>query len=210
MTSYEKWVCSLTDFHKLLIGLGTASGLGLLWRLISPSVEWRLHVLNGQKFVDADPKGLARAAGVPLDVYALASAMQSEEKTRIGHIAIGCAVRNYCRKHKISIAAQLLKGRGPSHGHFGSQETGKWASTSKPPTANTLILAGQILQSPSPIVDPTQGAVRWYAPAMQDAAHQRNPNLYSLDSEQLKTKLMNAGGKMIFVPGVPDTIFWTV
>ena len=45
---------------------------------------------------------------------------------------------------------------------------------------------------------------------MQDAAHQRNPNLYSLDSEQLKTKLMNAGGKMIFVPGVPDTIFWTV
>ena len=207
----------MTDFHKLLIGLGTASGLGLLWRLISPPVEWRLHVLNSQKFVDADPKGLARAAGVSLDIYALASAMQSEEKTHIGHIAIGCAIRNYCRKHKISVAAQLLKavdkhGRQcPSHGHFGAQEApGKWASTSKPPTANTLILARQILEIPSPIVDPTQGAVRWYAPSMQDAAHQRNPNLYSLDSKQLMTKLRNAGGRMIFVPGIPDTIFWSV
>ena len=200
----------MTDFHKLLIGLGTASGLGLLWRLISPPVEWRLHVLNSQKFVDADPGGLAHAAGVPLDVYALASAMQSEEKTRIGHIAIGCAIRNYCRKHKISVAAQLLRGKGPSHGHFGSQEADKWASTSKPPTANTLILAEQILAIPSPIIDPTQGAVRWYAPAMQDLAHQRNPKLYSLNSEQLMTKLRNAGGRMIVVPGVPDTLFWTV
>ena len=200
----------MTDFHKLLIGIGTVSGLGLLWRLISPPVEWRLHVLNSQKFVDADPEGLARAASVPLDVYALAAAMQSEEKTRIGHIAIGCAIRNYCRKHKISVAAQLLRGKGPSHGHFGSQEAGKWASTSKPPTANTLILAEQILAIPSPIIDPTQGAVSWYAPAMQDVAHQRNPNLYSYNSEQLKTKLLRLGGKMIVVDGVPDTLFWTV
>lgn len=204
----------MTQTEKILLGIGAASGLGLVWWLTRLSaVEMRLHVLNRQKFVDADPNGLARAAGVSLDAYALASAMQSEEGTHEARIAVGCAIRNYCRKHGVAVAAQLLRAvdkrgrRCPSHGRFGSQEApGKWAATSKPPTANTLILAQQILAVPSPIADPTRGATRWYAPAAQDAAHRRDPVLYSLDSEQLRAKLTSHGGKSV---AVGKTLFWS-
>jgi hypothetical protein len=204
----------MTQTEKILLGLGATSSLGLAWWLNRlPAVESRLHVLNPQKFVNADPAGLARAAGTSLDVYALASAMQSEEKTRVGHVAVGCAVRNYCRKHRVGVVAQLLKAvdrhgrRCPSHGHFGSQEAvGKWAATSKPPTASTLTLAQQILAAPSPIADPTHGATRWYSPTAQDASHRRAPELYSLNAEQLKAKLISQGGKPI---AIANTLFWS-
>lgn len=198
-----------------IVGITSASALGLSLLLNRFSVETRLHVLNDRKFVDANPEGLARAAGVPLDVYALASAMQSEEGTKIGHIAIGCAIRNFCRRHKVPIAHQLLRAikhgkTCASHGHFGSQEAkGKWAATSKPPTAETLILASQILALPSPIEDPTRGAIRWYSPEAQNRGHKRDPSTYSLDAKQLKTKLISQGGTPIMVDGVPNTLFWS-
>ena len=205
----------MTPESKILLGIGAMTSVGLAWRFLAPFLEYRLHVLNEQKFVDADPRGLAHVAGTSLDVYALASAMQSEEKTRAGHIAIGCAIRNYCRKHKVSISQKLLQSvdkhgrKCPSHGHFGSQEApGKWASTAKPPTANTLIVAQQILATPSPIVDVTHGATKWFAPAAQDAAHALDPRLYSLDAAGIVEKVTNEGGKMVLVNGVPNTVFW--
>lgn len=206
----------MTRLDWTLIGLGSASALGLSLWLDQFGVESRLHVPNKHGIVEADPMGLALAANVPLDTYALASAMQSEERTRIGHIAIGCAIRNYCNKHKISVAAQLLKAtdrhgqRCASHGHFGSQEAeGKWAATSNPPTADTLILASQILIHPSPIIDPTHGATRWYAPKAQDREHLKDPGKYSLDASQLRSKLLSLGGTPIMVDGVPNTLFWS-
>ena len=205
----------MTKFDWTLIGLGSVYVLGLSWYLDRTKIESRLHVLNRHRFVDADPAGLARAAGVSLNTYALASAMQSEENTHIARIAIGCAIRNHCRKSKISVSAYLLNsidkhGRHcSSHGRFGSQEApGKKVATSKPPTADTLILANQILTVPSPIIDPTQGATRWYAPAAQDRGHQRDPDTYSLNAEQLKAKLLLQGGRPIVVDGVPNTLFW--
>jgi len=205
----------MTKLDWTLIGVGSVSVLGISWYLDRTKVETRLHVLNRHKFVDADPAGLARAAGVSLDNYALASAMQSEENTRIARIAIGCAIRNHCRQSKTSVSAYLLSsidkhGRHcASHGRFGSQEApGKKVATSKSPTADTLILANQILTMPSPIIDPTHGATRWYAPSAQDRGHQRDPDTYSLDAKQLKAKLILQGGRPIMVDGVPNTLFW--
>ena len=196
------------------LGLGSALVVGATaWLRRGPTIETRLHVLNAQKFVESDPKGLAAAAGVPLDVYALASAMQSEEGSPAGHLAVGCAIRNAARRARISVAAKLLaavkKGKQqPSHGHFGSQEApGKWASTSKPPTAKTLQMATEILSNQ--VEDPTHGAVQWDAPEAQDRKHKEDPENYPLDSEMVKTKRIAAGAREVQIPSVPHTRFWT-
>ena len=197
-----------------LLGIGSALVVGataLLRR--GPTIETRLHVLNAQKFVAADPKGLAVNAGVSLDVYALASAMQSEESSDAGRKAVGCAIRNAAKRSRISVAAKLLaavkKGkRYPSHGYFGSQEApGKWAATSKPPTAKTLQMAADILANR--VSDPTQGAVQWDAPEAQDRRHKEDPQTYPKDSQMVKTARIAAGAREVLVPGVPHTRFWT-
>ena len=197
-----------------LLGLGSALvvGAATLFRR-GPTIETRLHVLNAQKFVEADPKGLAANAGVALDVYALASAMQSEESSDAGRLAVGCAIRNAAKRSRVSIATKLLaavkKGkRYPSHGYFGSQEApGKWAATSKPPTAKTLQMAADIVANR--VADPTRGAVQWDAPEAQNRMHKSNPETYPLDAAGVKTKRIAGRAREVWVPGVPHTRFWT-
>lgn len=192
--------------------LGAALLASLLARRLGP--ETRPHVLNDRKFVDARPSGLAETAGVDLDTYALASAMQSEESRRAGQVAVGWAVRNYCRRRGCSVSGQLLKSvrrgrRQPSHGHFASQEApGKWASTARPPTAATLALAREILSDRPRIADPTGGAEAWDSPALQDRMHALDPATYPKDSRQVAADRAAAGGVAVRVPGVPDTRFW--
>jgi hypothetical protein len=196
------------------VGAGAAGvlGLSLLSRYLGP--ETRPHSLNDQKFVDARPSGLAAAAGASLDVYALASAMRSEESRRAGQVAIGWALRNYCRRRKCSVSDQLLKSvlrgkRQPSHGHFGSNEApGKWASTARPPTEATLILAREILSECPRVPDPTGGATHWDSPGLQDKKHAENPTTYTKDSRQVAADRVAAGGVEVRVPGVAGTRFW--
>ncbi len=208
----------MTRNEWIQVGRGSAAVLGgsllvnFLYRNWGP--ENRLHVLNDRKFVDARPSGLADNAGVSLDVYALASAMQSEESSRPGQIAVGWAIRNYCERHRCRVSDQLLKSvrRGrkqPSHGRFASQEApGKWASTAKAPTATTLILAQEIL-SPTPrIPDPTGGAIAWDSPSLQNRKHAEDPETYPKDAEDVAADRLAAGGEEIKVPGVPNTRFW--
>ena len=197
-----------------LWGLGSALLLGATaWLRKGTVIETRLHVLNDQKFVDADPRGLAANAGVTLDVYALASAMQTEESSDAGRLAVGCAIRNAARKQRVSVATKLLSSikngkQYPSHGHFGSQEApGKWAGTSYGPTAKTLQMAADILANRVP--DPTHGAVQWDAPETQNAMHKKDPKTYPLDAEGVRTKRIANHAKEIWVPGVPHTRFWT-
>ena len=193
-------------------GAGALLGLTLLSRALRP--EGRLHVLNDQKFVEADPGGLARASGFSLDVYALASCMQSEEHSEAGRLAVGWATLNHCRRRKISPSALLLRAvrhgrRQPSHGRFGSQEApGKWAATSKAPTAKTLQLAQSLMEGRTGSPDPTGGAEKWDAPAAQNRAHARDPMTYPKDAEDVAADRIAAGGQEIWVPGVPDTRFW--
>ena len=204
------------EWSEIGRGLVPILGGSLLLKLLVNrwGPELRLHVLNDRKFVDARPSGLADNAGVDLDTYALASAMQSEEKTRAGRMAVGWAVRNYCHRHRCSVADQLLKSmrrgrRQPSHGHFASQEApGKWASTASPPTAETLRMAQIIQQDPPAIPDPTGGATAWDSPSLQDLMHARDPLTYPKDSRQVAADRTAAGGREVMVDGVPNTRFW--
>ena len=199
-----------TGWYEVSAGAAAVLGLSLLARRLGP--ETRPHALNGRKFVDARPSGLARAAGADLDTYALASCMESEEPTRAGKVAVGWAVLNYCRRHRCSPSRLLLRSslrgrRQPSDGHFASQEApGKWASTARPPTAATLMLAAQLRAGELP--DPTGGATSWDAPALQDELHARDPLTYPKDSRQVAADRVAAGGRAVRVPGASSTRFW--
>ena len=190
------------------VGLGSASVLGLSWLARRLRIETRLHVPNAHGIVEADPAGLAFASGVPLDQYALASAMQSEEKTDTGRLAVGRATWNAAKQDRRGIIGLLLP-----HGHFASQESGQYASTRLPPTARTLGLAAAIIEGKVP--DMVHGAIQWDAPRLQDRMHQlhlQDPKRYphyrfsSADIAQRRTK---AGAHEIRVPGVTETRFWS-
>ena len=192
-----------------LIGLGSASVLGLTWLIRrATAIETRLHVPNQRGIVEADPAGLAHVAGVPLDQYALASSMQSEEKTDTGRLAVGRAIWNAVKQDRNKIIELLLP-----HGHFASQESGQYASTRLPPTTKTLGLAAAIIEGRVP--DMVHGAIQWDAPRLQDRMHQlhlQDPKRYpryrfsSADIAQRRTK---AGAHEIRVPGVTETRFWS-
>jgi hypothetical protein len=182
--------------------------LGLSWLARRLRIETRLHVPNAHGIVEADPAGLAFAAGAPLDQYALASAMQSEEKTDTGRLAVGRATWNAAKQDRRGIIGLLLP-----HGHFASQESGQYASTRLPPTARTLGLAAAIIEGRVP--DMVHGAVQWDAPRLQDRMHQlhlqdpkRYPH-YRFSSADISQRRKAAGAHEIRVPGVAETRFWS-
>lgn len=199
-----------------LIGLGGLGGtLGFLsaWRrartLVEPVIETRLHVVGKRGVVEASPKGLARAAGVSLEQYALASAMQSEEYDDRGRLAVGRAAWNAAKGKRSRILKLLLP-----HGKLGQQGiASSYAATSKPPTARTLDLAAAIIENRVP--DFVEGAVQWDAPATQDRLHAlwlKDPLAYpkyQFDSRQIAQQREAGGARMVLVPGVPRTRFWT-
>jgi hypothetical protein len=202
----------------LLVGLGSAAAIGIAslfqgtQSVFTPRIETRLHTTNKRGVVEADPEGLARASGYPLDVYALASCMQSEEKTDKGRLAVGLAAWNAARKNRRRIPALMLTSkRADGNGHFGSQ-AGRYAATSHPPTAKTLQLAAAIVEGR--VADITNGAIQWDAPKAQDANHQlylKNPEKYPehrYSSKDIEAKRTAEGRRMVMVPGVPDTRFW--
>ncbi len=202
-----------------LFGLGGVAatiGVASLFRgtqqLFEPKIETRLHIVNRRGVVEADPTGLARASGYPLDVYAMASCMQSEEKTPRGRLAVGLALWNAVKKNRSRIPKQLLfSKRRDGNGHFGTQ-AGRYAATSHPPTATTLQLAEAIIAGR--VEDFTQGAIQWDAPKAQDANHKlylKDPEKYPeyrFSSKDIEEQRTRAGRRMVLVPGVPDTRFW--
>jgi hypothetical protein len=139
--------------------------------------------------------------------------MQSEEGSTAGRLAVGCAARNHSRQAGQSAATVLLR-RADKHtgkrlagdGHFGRQK-GRYAATSKPPTAMTLMLAANLLAEPSPIEDVTHGAVQWDAPKTQDRLHASDPD-GNKTSSQIADIRQQAGARMIKIANVPSTRFW--
>ena len=202
-------MASDTTDNLLLAGLGTAAVFGLSWlfRTKKITVEYGLHAPNALGVVEADPEGLARAAGVDLDVYALASAMQSEEKTDRGRLAVGCAVWNHVRQNRKKLVPVLLP-----RGYFSSQDSGQYAATDRGPTSRTLALAGAIVAGRVP--DMVNRAVQWDAPLAQDRRHQlylKNPARYPAyrhDSQEIAERRKKDGAHEVRVPGVRETRFW--
>ena len=194
--------------HWALIGLGSASVLGLSWLARRFSVETRLHVPNQHGIVEAEPEGLARAAGVTLEQYALASAMQSEEKTDRGRLAVGRAIWNAVRQDKDRIVKKLLP-----HGYFSSQDSGQYAATSRPPTARTLAMAAALMEGRVP--DFVDHAVQWDAPKAIDHNHhlylqdpKRYPH-YRFSAAEIAQRRRADKAHEVRVPGIPDTRFWS-
>lgn len=189
-------------------GLGGAIAAAGLLRHYFPPAEMRLHRVGISGFVLAAPDGLARAAGVSLPVYVLASAMQSEEKTDRGRLAVGRAIWNVVREREGKIFPKLC----PS-GRLGRQTVNPYADTSRPPTARTLELAATIIAGRVP--DFVQGAVQWDAPAAIDRNHQ----LYLADPVRYRKFRHSAddvaesrkadGAREIQLDDVPDTRFWS-
>jgi hypothetical protein len=158
--------------------------------------------------VAASPAGLARAAGVDLDVYVLASAMQSEEKTDRGRLAVGRAIWNAAGGRRGRLVSMLI----PS-GRLGTQLVNPYADTRRPPTARTLSLARAVAEGRVP--DFVEGAVQWDAPAAQDRNHAlylRDPARYPKfrwSAADVAARRTTTGAREVTVPGVPDTRFWT-
>jgi hypothetical protein len=190
-------------------GIGGTVGLALVARvLVRPRVEGRLHVVGPDGLVEASPEGLANAAGVDLATYALASAMQSEERTDRGRLAVGSAVWNAVRGRHDSVFAKLC----PT-GRLGSQAANGYADTKRPPTARTLQLAAAVLEGRVP--DMVRGATQWDAPKTQDRLHAlylqdpvKYPK-YRYGSAEIAARRIAAGAHEVRVPGVPDTRFWS-
>jgi hypothetical protein len=190
--------------------LGTASGIGiaLLARHLSPPAETRLHVTGPDGYVEASPAGLARAAGVDLDVYVLASAMQSEERSDRGRLAVGRAAWNAVGGRRDRLASKII----PS-GRLGTQLVNPYADTRRPPTARTLGLASAIVEGRVP--DFVEGSVQWDAPAAQDRNHAlylRDPARYPKyrwSAADVAARRKRSHAHEVTVPGVPDTRFWS-
>jgi hypothetical protein len=212
---------------KILVGTGIAGGAGVaLWLSLrsasaandSQSLDGALnmakHVLNGGSWVETSPDELASGAGATLEEYSLASAMQSEDPSAAGSVAVGFVVVNHCNSLKKGIAAVLTTDMragvaNPGNGHFGSEKTGgRYCSTAKPPKPSMLASAKAILAGD--IEDPTGGALFWDGPAAQDAAHERDPVNYTEDWPARKAKLEGRGWTMVVLPGIPErqTVFW--
>lgn len=189
------------------LGISSASVLGLSWLVNRFRVETRLHAPNANGIVEADPAGLARTVGMPLDQYALASAMQSEEKTDKGRLAVGVAVWNKAYQNRSNLIPLLMP-----HGYFASQDIGQYAATSHPPTARTLGMAAAIIEGRVP--DFVQRAVQWDAPSLQDHFHKlylKDPkryHRYRFSSKEIAQRRIKAGAHEVKVPGVPNTRFW--
>jgi hypothetical protein len=187
-----------------IAGLAT---FGLALRYAGRSVELRLHQVDPDGLVPASPEGLAEAAGAPLAVYSLASAMQSEEHTDRGRLAVGRATLNAAGEPQKIF--HLLAPRG----RFGAQTVNPYASTARPPTARTLGLAQALVNGRVP--DFVEGAVKWDAPAAQDRAHAlyladpvRFPK-YRLSAADIAARRRAEGLREVWIPGVPNTRFWT-
>jgi hypothetical protein len=189
-------------------GLGALGAAALVLRRVSPRIEYRLHVVGPDGYVAADPAGLTRNVGATLPSYALASMMESEESTDKGRLAVGLAAWNAAR-HDPDRLLRLLAPRG----RFGSQEVNPYASTSKGPSSRTLALAAAVLDGRA--TDFVEGATLWDAPRTQDKLHSlyladpsRHPK-YKHGSADVARRRVAAGYRMVMVPGVPNTRFWT-
>jgi hypothetical protein len=196
-----------TPGWKIAAGIGAgALGLALLRQLASP--EYRLHVAGPDGRVEASPAGLARAAGVSLPAYVLASMMQSEEHSDRGRLAVGRAAWNAVAQSAEKIIKKIIPA-----GYLGSQLVNSYASSAVAPTARTLQLAQTIIEGRVP--DFVLGAVQWDAPAAQDRRHAlylacpaRYPK-YRWSSEEIAEKRRQDGMREVRVVGVPSTRFWT-
>lgn len=166
------------------------------------------HRENAAHFVPVDPAVLAQAAGVSIEIYALASMAASEAggENRQSQIAVMWAAKNHARARGESISRLLLrcghnavKGDPKSfqpydgNGFFGRGH--RYAVTHRPPTAQGLADAKEVFAGVTP--DLTGGATRFDTadPALEDV-------------EQVTANRQAAGLEAYGIEGVDGFRFW--
>lgn len=162
--------------------------------------------------VHADPGAIASAHGVSLDVEALARMAVSEAGGKeTAQIAVAWAARNQAKRRGESVSALLLRGRtksgqpSSSDGKFGAQNTGKYASTRIPATAQSRKVATGVMAGT--IKDPTGGATQWDAPSAQNALVAAGAAGYSQDADQVAASRSQTS-TLVMVSGVSNIRFW--
>jgi hypothetical protein len=167
-----------------VLGVGMAAGGTAVVNAVSLAEK-----ANADGICPTDPATIARAHGVTLDAEALARMGVSEASGRQARVAVMAAAINEARRRGESIAALLLRGRNKngsvsaSDGRFAGQNTGKYASTRSPSTAETRVDAQGLLSGK--IGDPTNGANQWFAAAAQDALVKKGTAGYTKTSAEI-------------------------
>lgn len=168
--------------------------------------------VNTLGVVPDDPEALADAAGLPLNTYALARMISSEEGTSpaLIKIAVGWAAWN---AHGDRIADVLTMGHGDAAGHFKDQsyqwtsapgETSRaavYASTRFDPYEDDVQIASAIVAGA--IADPTGGATNFFRPGLQDKLYARGD--VTRDADSVVADWTSSGLGEVSVPGVDPT-----
>jgi hypothetical protein len=164
--------------------------------------------------IDTPPSDLAAADGVDVEVESLARVGQSEESSTAGRTAVMWACKNMAAKRGLTITALVTNAKhkekhtdedgkvtyGPNsitpdyHGLYTMDLVGKYCSTWRTPTQETLQLAKDILAGN--IDDPTEGATKWDAPGLLSNA------------DDIAARREQEGLRLVLIPGVDKTRFW--
>jgi len=190
----------------------------MIWTLLGLGV-FGAALLGGKRVIDAaaektdatgvcqtDPSSIAAAHGVALDVEALARMAVSEAGSKeAAQVAVMWAARNMAKRRGESVAALLLRGKLASDGKFGAQNTGKYASTRSPSTAQSRKLAAGVMAATIP--DPTRGATQWDSPAAQNALTSAGVSGYTKTADQVAAERSKASS-LVTVAGVTNIRFW--
>jgi hypothetical protein len=188
------------NWHWLLIGVASIIVMWQ-WRFAMDTVTLALN----DGIIPTLPVDLAASAGVDIDQYSLARAMQSEESSTDGRTAIGWAIKNHCVDKSITSVVTANPKNPACDGHYSKEMPGKYCSTAHSPSSATLDLAASIISGEIP--DLTGGATFWDGPAAQDAAHARDPEKYTRDWAAQEQFRLNQGYSEVTIPGV-ETVFW--
>lgn len=197
----------------LWLGLGGASALYIFSKLGKPSgfpsfVSKKLITKSkrdAEGFVLDKPADLAKQAGLDIETYTLARFLGSEYSSGnfTEKAGIAWAIRNRARQRGwtlLRLATETTK--YGNRGLYGSQEHGRFASTSRDPTGRDAYVAAQVLAGAVP--DPTGGSDKFFDPQAQTALHKTKPELYRSVAD-LIAKWQGEGSEIVRVSGTDSS-----
>jgi hypothetical protein len=155
----------------------------------------------------ANPRGLAKAAGLALGPYALARLGTSEAGNLPpeAQLAVMWTAKNRAAALGISVHGLLLHASAAGKGYFGKQsQPGRYASTSQDSTAVSRALAPAV--AAGSVADPTGGAEQWDSPrSFSDWTGTSSDKANAVAAARIA-----AGNVKVILPGIPESQirFW--
>lgn len=176
MTRKQTWAIALVVVVLLLL---LAGGSDVVIDTLENGPRIGPSTMEGDDGLIPDsPEDLAAAAGVDVNVYALARCLASEHpRDPTPYLrCVAWAVRNKAAERGVSVLRLLTDGAGVAgDDYFGEQKAAagtKYASTRDDPRRRHVQVASEVMASPSSS-DPTRGATHFYSPKAQDALERK-------------------------------------